>query len=193
MAYTTVGRVKQYLPQLADTSDHDALLAEIIDRAQRLVDDYLGFTFAAYGATATEKDVWSGNGGDYLLLPAYKTGSLSSVYLVTDRGGASEDDTEEIDDYSEDDRWRLWRAAKWPRRTWYRCKAIWGPGDVPDSIEEVTIEIAVNIWRGRDVGQFDRSGAEGGGSVAYARALTWSQRNAIDRVKMQFWGAWPQR
>ncbi len=192
MAYATVAELKRYLPQVTDSGE-DALLWTILERATDMVDDHLGFSFAAYGATATERDVWSGNGGDYLLLPAYKSGSLASVYLVTDRGGDSEDDTTEVDDYTEDERWRLWRAAKWPRRTWYRCTAIWGPGAAPESIKEVTIEIAVNIWRGRDAGAFDRSGAEGGGSIAYARALTWSQRSAIDRVKYQFYGAWPAR
>jgi len=192
MAYATVAILKQYLPQLTG-SEHDALLTSILNRATRLVDDVLGFSFAAYGASATERDVWSGNGGDYLLLPAYKAASLASVYLVTDRGGDSEADTTEVDDYTEDERWRLWRAAKWPRRTWYRCTAIWGPGPVPDSIVEVTLEIAVNIWRGQDAGQFDRSGAEGGGSIAYSRNLTWAQRSAIDRVRMQYWGAWPAR
>ena len=192
MAYATVAQVKQYLPQITG-SEHDVVLSAMIDRATRMVDDVLGFSFGAYGSTATERDVWSGNGGDYLLLPAYKTGSLASVYLVTDRGGDDEDATEEIDDYKEDDRWRLWRAAKWPRRTWYRCKAIWGPGGVPDTIVEGTIEISENIWRGQHAGQIDRSGAEGGGSVAYARALTWAQRSAIDRVRMQYWGAWPAK
>lgn len=192
MAYATVQQLKKYLPQVTDAGE-DPLLSTILDRATDLVDDALGFSFAAYGSTKTERDVWSGNGGDYLLLPAYKSGSLDSVYLVTDRGGDYEDDTTEVDDYTEDERWRLWRGAKWPRRTWYRCKAIWGPGAAPESIIEVTIEIAVNIWRGRDAGAFDRSGAEGGGSIAYARALTWSQRNAIDRVKMQFLGAWPPK
>lgn len=85
MAYATVPRVKDYLPQLTG-SEHDALLGLILDRATRLVDDALGFSFSAYGATATERDVNSGNGGDYLLLPAHKSGSLASVYLVTDRG-----------------------------------------------------------------------------------------------------------
>lgn len=192
MAYATVAELKRYMPQVTDSGE-DPFLSTVLDRATDMVDDHLGFSFAAHGATATERDVWSGNGGDYLLLPAYKAGSLASVYLVTDRGGDSEDDTTEVDDYTEDERWRLWRAAKWPRRAWYRCSAIWGPGTAPESIKEVTIEIAVNIWRGRDAGAFDRSGAEGGGSIAYARALTWSQRSAIDRVRMQFWGAWPAR
>lgn len=191
MAYATVVQLKGYLPQV--TSGEDSLLSTILDRATGMVDDHLGFSFAAYGVTATERDVWSGNGGEYLLLPAYKSGSLASVYLVSQRGTADEDDTDEVDDYTEDERWRLWRAAGWPRRTWYRVTAIWGPGAVPASIVEVTLEIAVNIWRGRDAGAFDRSGAEGGGSIAYARALTWAQRSAIDKVKYQFLGAWPQR
>jgi len=51
------------------------------------------------------------------------------------------------------------------------------------------LQVAVNIWRGRDAMQWSSSlGAEGGGAVSYQRALSWAQRSIIERVKTQYPG-----
>lgn len=183
-AYATLADLKGYLTQLAGKEEHDEVLEDVLERATDIVDDELGFSFAAYDeyAEAEEHDVWSGNGGRYLYLPAHQDDSVESVYLVTGRGTTSEATTA-VTDYLEETRWRLYRDAGWTPRSWYRVAAVWGPGPAPASIVQVTLEVAVTIWQGRGTGNFARlTGVEGSGAVAYNRALTWDQRTRIAKV-----------
>ena len=186
MAYATVAQLRQYLHNIPADAATDAILIEILDRATDLVDDELQFSFAAYAGTATERDVWSGAGGAILYLPPYESGSLAAVALVTGRGATSETETA-VTDYVEDARWRLYRDAGWTAWSWYRVEAEWGYGPAPDTIVQATLEIAVNIWRGRDAMQFQgKLGAADGGAVPYRRAMTWELRRSIGRVRSQY-------
>lgn len=186
MAYASVEQLRAYLEQ-TDEGD-ESLLTDILERAEALVDEELGFSFIDWDVDAepSERDVKCGAGGEYLYLPAHDEGSVASVEAVYARGAETET-TEAITDYTVEPRWRLYRRAGWVRGQWYRVAAIWGYGPPPTAITEVTLEVAANLWRGRHaVGWTSAVGAEGGGSVQVQRALTWAQRHTIERVRARY-------
>jgi hypothetical protein len=184
--YATVAQLRQYLPDVPVDADNDALLTSVLERATAIVEAELGFEFAAYDYVADEKDVYAGAGGKWLYCPAHMPESVTAVDLVASRGGDSES-TEAVTEYVESDRYRLYLDAGWLPRRWYRVTAVWGYGAVPTEIVEVTLEVAVNIWRGRDAMNWSTElGATSGGATPYRRALTWAQRSIIERVKGQF-------
>jgi hypothetical protein len=184
MAYGTVAQLREMLPQVPDTTANDALLATFLDRATELVEGQLGLVFAAYPATATARR-FNARGGAYLRLPYYLAGSLTELRYVyadlSDAEIASTDYEIEADDHT-----ALWRPGGWtPGR--YEATAKWGYGPAPAAIVQVTLEIAVNLWRGRDRGMFsDVVGVEGGGAVGYQRALTNQQRMVIQSVATKY-------
>lgn len=183
--YATVAQFHGLFDSMPNTDATTALLEELLERATQMVDRELGFSFAAYGAEATDKDVYSGNGGRYLYLPAYQSGSLESVALLSYRGTDDESETAETE-YVEETRWRLFLSDGWPAKRWYRVSAIWGCGPAPVDVVQVTLEIAANLYQGRNSGGATQIGAEGGGGQPFARALTWGQRDVIARVRMQY-------
>jgi hypothetical protein len=182
-AYATVVDLREYLDQVRDTEATDAALETVLERATAMVDGVLGFHFSAYGETATERDVWSGAGGEFLYLPAHEAGSLTGITLVSGRGTDWEAETE-ITDYVVEERWRLYRYAGWTRRRWYRATAVWGLGDPPAEVVEVTLQVAVNLWQGRDAGRWSENVGEG--AVQYQRALGWPQRNTLAPVRNKY-------
>lgn len=186
MAYATLDQLYDYLPQLA-RDEHDSLLSDILDRAESIVDDALGFQFAGYGE-ATTRDVECRVRWRWLEAPAHERGSIVAIAEVSGRGTSSETTTE-ITEFVEEEDGRLYRDEGWTRGAWYRIEARWGYGPPPDDIVEVTLEVAVNIWRGRDASQWSASiGVEGQGSVSYNRALTWAQRSIIEAVRTRYQG-----
>ena len=191
MAYATVAQLREYLPDVPVDAENDALLTNVLERATAIVEAELGFAFAGYeptdyGYLAEPKDVYSGIGGPWLYLPAHMPESVTAVDLVASRGSDNES-TEAVTEYVEETRYRLYLDAGWLPRRWYRVAAVWGYGAVPAEIVEVTLEVAVNIWRGRDAMNWSTElGATSGGATPYRRALTWAQRSIIERVKGQY-------
>lgn len=192
MSYASISllRAKPYLDQVATGAEADFALETVLSAANSIVDDYLGFSFAPYGSTATDKDV-RGDGSEYLKPPAYEADSITGITEVSARGETSESE-DDITDYvvDEDERpYRIWRGNGWGRGTWYRVTAIWGYGSAPDSVIEVEIEIAVNIWRSSAGSNFSTSiGVEGSGAVTVGRALTWAQRSILDGIRTRYLG-----
>jgi hypothetical protein len=189
MTYATTTNLRAYLPQVATGTTNDALLQAALDRAEGIIDEALGFSFAAYGSSTSTKDIQApGNVGHWLDLPYYKASSLTAVSLISGRGLTGESTTA-ITEYEEESDQRLYYAYGWTPGAWYRVTAIWGYGAAPNSIVEVELELAVNIWRGKDRGMFsDVIGAEGGGAVGYARALTNQQKMILDNVRSKYLG-----
>ncbi len=186
MAYATVAQLREYLPDVPDDAETESLLQTVLERATAIVDAELGFQFAPYDYVAESKDVYAGAGGKWLYLPAHMPESVTAVDLISSRGLDGES-TEAVTEYVESDRYRLYLDSGWLPRRWYRVTAVWGYGAVPEEIVEVTLEVAVNIWRGRDAMNWSTElGASGGGATPYRRALTWAQRSIIERVKGQF-------
>ena len=190
MAYASVAQLREYLGQIKAGATEDAQLANVLERASSIVDGALGFRFTPYTAVASNRDVLS-IGGTYLEVPAYEAGSITFIKAISSRG-ASGESLETITDWLAEETFRpyqVYRHGGWSDGTWYRVTAKWGYGPAPDDIVEVTLEVAVNIWRGKDA-SFGQSeiGVQGGGSVGFNRALTWAQRSIIDNVRTAYLG-----
>jgi hypothetical protein len=188
MAYITVAELREYLSQVKAGVTQDAELSKVIDRAHQIVNDALGFEFAAWASEASAQDVLTRSSGVWLWVPHYKLESVATVQSVFARGTDSED-LDTVTDWMEEDTSRLYANGGWTRGSWYRVTAIWGYGPVPDSIVEVELEAAVNIWRGRDAAMWQSEvGVAGQGAVSFNRALSWSQRDIIKAVRLQYLG-----
>ena len=184
-SYATVAQFRDYLKQVTPTAASDEQVQAILDRSTSIVDNGLGFSFAGY-ETGTKKV--RGSATAYLALPAHEAVSVAQVVRLAD--GEAMGDWEEldngslyrVDDYGAEGCWGQYR---------YSVTADWGYGSAPASIVEVTLEIAVNIWRSRDAGRFSNVvGVEGSGGVGYEGALTPLQRQIIKRVRAQYQKEW---
>lgn len=189
-SYASVTQLREYLGQVATNSTEDGKLQAILERATAIVGHALGFSFAEYSAAASNRDVQS-IGGTYLELPAYQAGSITFIKSISSRG-ATDESVETITDWLAEETFRpyqVYRGSGWTDGTWYRVTAKWGYGPAPADIVEVTLEVAINIWRGKDAsfGQPD-IGVQGGGGVSFNRALTWAQRAIIDNVRTAYLG-----
>lgn len=185
MPYATLDQLYGHLPQLTG-SNHDVLLTDILAHAHSIVNDVLGFEFGDYGDPEV-RDVECQAAMRWLELPGHEVGSVAEVQAVGGRGLASEV-TSTVSGWLEERDGRLYLDGGW-LRGWYRITAAWGYGPAPDSIVEVTLEVATNIWRGRDMMQWQSDvGMEGQGAVAYNRALNWAQRSIIEGVRARVLG-----
>lgn len=176
MAYATVAQLRAYLPQVKSGSVTDNELQDVLTRATDVIDTYLGFAFAGY-VTAV-KNVLA-NVGEYLWIPAHER---DSVTTVTQNGA-----TVTVTAWYSDDKIRLsghLHNPNWWQRGVVAVTANWGYGTAPAAIVEICLEVAVNIWRSRDRGQFsDVVGVETGGQIEVARmgAFTAPQKAVLDR------------
>jgi hypothetical protein len=183
MAYVTpaeFGGAQGYLKQL-DIEDDDALakITAVLLRAEAVVNGVLGFAYDDYPA-ASEKSVRPQYGA-YLPLPAHETGSVTAV---TTMGGHDLDGLWEetgkgylyaVDANGYEGNWNAGR---------YLVTAKWGYGPAPHDVKEVTLEIAVNIWRSAESGRFTNVvGASDGGAVGYEGALTPFQLMVLKDAK----------
>jgi hypothetical protein len=186
MSYATVVQLREYLVQVGSGAANDALLQSVLDRANSIVNEALGFEFAPYGE-ASGRDVECRHRQRWLEVPYHNAGTVATVEAISGRGTASEV-TDALDGWLEEDDGRLYRDGGWAPG-WYRITAQWGYGPAPASIVEVELEVAVNIWRGRDASMWQSDiGVEGAGAVSYNRALTWAQRSIIDAVRLKYLG-----
>lgn len=186
---------------------NDALLLSCLTRAGDIVraaiaaaigDD--AFDYLAYETAGTR--IVRGVDGTALELPPHRIGSVAAVAY---QSGTSPLAYAPFDasEWSEDATGRLYRAGGWgaygsaffggavwgswgggvggdgPR---YQITADWGYGpDVPPAIAELTIELAVNIWRSRDKGGFSEMvGVEGQGAIRAVAGLNKLQQQIID-------------
>lgn len=188
MSYNTTATLRTYLTQAAAGAPADAILQSVLDRSYDIVNGALGFVFdAAWAVGVTTKDVQAGL-GTWLALPYHKAASVTLVKLISGRATTGES-LETITDWIEETDGRLFTEETWADRCWYRVSAIWGYGPVPDSIEEVEMECAVNIWRGRDASSWQSdTGPSGEGALSFNRALTWAQRSIIDGIRNRYLG-----
>lgn len=200
--YATAAQLYEYLPQVEQTLANTARLETILTRATGIVRDALraaladpAFDYADWGVAAT-KTIRS-YGGEYLWLPPHQAGSITSVvygtYTLDDAAyGATTSgalQALEVSGLSYPLSWAWPRGADWGLTT-YIVTAVWGYGpDVPAAIEEVTLELAVNLWRARDSGGYVTAiGAEGEGSVRVVSGLNKLQQQVIANVAAQLSG-----
>ena len=186
-AYVTAaefGGSQGYLKQV-DITDANTLVvvSDIVDRATDFVDKYLEFSFGAYGSASVKKvrAGWS----NYLSLPPHQIGSVTTV---VDPAGTTLEYWDELEsgkllavDTDSGGEWS-WRDYL------YSVTAVWGYGPVPDSVVEVTLELAVNIWRSKDSGLFTRviGAADGAAAVGYEGELTPQQKMILDKIKASY-------
>jgi hypothetical protein len=172
----------------------DALLQNCLDRATDIVRNamraLLGdqtFDYAAYGSASTK--IVQGYTGDYLSLPAHQAGSVTLVEYQSGTNPATYA-TLPVDQWGEEADGRLYRSSTWLAAVWqrYRVTAIWGYGPVPDAIEELAIELAVNIWRSRDKGGFTEVvGVEGSGGIRAIAGLNKQQVMILENIRDQLY------
>lgn len=184
-SYATVAQFRAMLTQVPAGAATDALIETYLDRATAMIDGELGFSFAAFGAAATDKDFRLTRADDTLYLPAYSPGSITHVYEVSAKGTTYETTDEVLStEYDVLDNYALYRYEGWPAG-WYRVTAIWGYGEAPADIQQVCLEKAVNLFIGAQGGQFsDIVGVEGAGAVGYNRAWTNSQRSVLMQTRV---------
>lgn len=188
--YITSDDVALYLGQLqGNDPDVQAVLQPIVDRAISIVELELGFSFGDYPAAASDKTVY-GEGLPSLYLPPHEAGTVTAVEL---------EDGDAVTGWVEDEDGSLhlgstttwsfhWRSV-WAPGKRYVVTAKWGAGPASDALKEVTIELAVNMWREKERGMFsDVIGVEGEGSVGvgYARAWTNRQRATLDMIRRSY-------
>lgn len=182
MAYATVAEFQQYLQQ-TDATDTDVITV-VLDRATSIVDEYLTFSFDGYDSVATVRKVQSW-GTQSLRLPPHEAGSVTQVVY--------EGDTTALDEWEYDtDTGMILRTADYPSiGVWtvgrYAVTAKWGYGPVPEAVKEVTLELAVNIYRGRDRGMWtDIIGVDGETGVRFVGGVTNQQRAILKAVKARY-------
>ena len=190
--YATVSDFRAMMTQIPGGSETDALITTYLERATAKIDGELGFAFAAFGATATDKDFRTRTWSQYLTLPAYLAGSITHIYQLSGKGTLSESTSEilatEYDVLTEGaaNGERLYRDAGWPAG-WYRVTCKWGCGLPPDDIIQVCLEKAINLYIGGQGGQFsDVVGVDGGGAVGYNRAWTNDQRSVLANIRLRY-------
>lgn len=170
-----------------DASKIDA----VIDRAWSILCASLGFEFGEYPASTTDKVVYSAGGAE-LVLPPHEAGSVTTVLYPAGSTVPSTNYTQADGRLYLGGSYGYYGSSGW-MTTWergrYTVTAKWGYGLAPDSIKEVALELAVNIWRGADRGLFtDVIGVEGGGAVGYTGALTNQQKMVVNAVRRQYLG-----
>lgn len=154
----------------------DAILGDVLERAEAIVEDALApVVFASYG-TATSIDVLSqAQPSVYLKPPIHQAGSITAVKTIP-RPGAPIADEDDVDEWTQRDGYLI-LGSMWAGRQWYRITAVFGYGPAPAAAQQLALEVAVNIWRSKDRGLYSEiQGAEDGGSVRYIGGLTATQR-----------------
>ena len=181
----TLADLTAYLNQLQDATPPDlAVLQSILDRAESQVltvlrsltaDPSLDFNDDGVASTV---EVVSSFASTALYLPRHQHGSVTAIETTT---GATI-----VADWSQ---WNgvLYRPGFWQAHssypTMYRITAIWGYGAMPDTIAQIVLSLAVNIWRSKESGGFvDTVGVEGSGGIRAVAGL-----NKSDQVVLQAW------
>lgn len=170
----------------------DTLLQDCLDRATDMVRNALRslladptFDYTAYGAASTK--IVRGYSGYNLALPAHQA---SSVTLVEYQSGTNPSSYTALttNEWEQIGDGRLYRPVGWyggddPR---YRITAVWGYGPTPPlAIEQLTLELAVNIWRSRDKGGFSEVVGTEGGTIRQVAGLNKQQAMALENVRDQ--------
>lgn len=177
-------------PTITIEPNKDVLLQDCLDRATDSIRQELrscladsSFDFAAYPSVSTR--IIDGYLTYYLTILPHQTGSIT---LVERQVGWNPEQYQAIPD-----QWieqlltgQLYRGMGW-RNERYRITAIWGYGPtIPASIVELTLELAINIWRSKDKGGFtDIIGASGLGEIRQVTGLGKNQQATIRNIANQ--------
>jgi len=191
--YATIEQLRAYLPQIQLGSENDTTLTATLTRATGMVRDAMRvlladatFDYAAYGAASTK--IVRGFPSLYLTIPAHQSGSVT---LVEYESGTNPSTYATVADQWLEEDGRLYRSYGWSMER-YRITAIWGYGaTVPAAIEELSLELAVNLWRARDKGgMVETVGATGGGAIRIVSGLNEQQQAILLNTANQIKQGW---
>ena len=186
--YGTVARLRaEHLPQVTTGATNDALLLQMLDTATAFVNDALGFAFTGY-AVAAKRKFQHDAARTWLRLPYYQAGTLTTLGRCASTDSTTNAYDYDSDDYEieADDHTMLYADGGWPAGR-YEATAAWGYGTAPESIVKITMQLAADLWAGRDVrSQSNAAGVEGPGQVTVQRAFTWQQYQTIQTVRRQY-------
>lgn len=199
MAIITLAELKEYLTQLEQMPDADerdaaysTLEDSIIPRAEDIVQKELGVTFSAYGSPST-KAIYS-DGGRAIYLPPHQAGSVSAV-RAGDATATPIDASAYVYDAGTSALYVVgtgpYRPSYLPR--WsaglYTVTATWGVGPAPDAVKEVCLELAVNLWRGKDRGMWTEVVGGETAQLRFTGGLTKAQRDILRNVRRAYYPA----
>ena len=179
------------LKQVTPGPTREPELEQAIRGARGLLDAYMrlkvgiGWTgFEDPWPVAAAKTVW-GWGTSTLYLPPHKIGSVSTVSV----GGAALPSSSFAEDPGTGTLIHLGHpflaSAVYP--TWgrqaYVVTAQWGYGPMDDGVIEVLLQVATNLWRGRDRGMWtDTINPLGAPALTFTGGLTAEQRMVLDSI-----------
>lgn len=189
--YATAVQLRAYLSQVGSTVPNDTLLTDCLTRATDMVRNALRAVLADpafdYTIAAASTIIVTGYPTASLSLPAHTIGSVTLVEHETSTTPFTY--TAITDVWSEDSSGRLYRPGGWTAQR-FRITASWGYGaTIPPAIEELTLELAVNLWRAKDKGGYSETvGVDGsGGSLRMVAGLNKQQAQTIHDVAAQLW------
>lgn len=187
--YVTIEEMADLFPQIEGNLDKEQALATYILAAESIVDQFMGFSYGAYGAPSVRRLIFPP--GPYATLPPHQAGSVS---LVTDWNG---DDL--VGFWEVDSNGRLVAlpttsplgTAIWLEGP-YNVTAVWGVGPAPESVKQVVRELAINMERvGMKGGYTELVGVEGGGAIRHVSGLTQAHIGILSRAKDEALGRPP--
>lgn len=176
----------------------DSVLQSCLDRATDIVRGAMRslladetFDYVAWPSASTR--IVRAYSTYYLRLPPYKAASVTLIeYQSSSNPSAYTALTADAWEAQTDG--RIYRASGWGGGTQgdlprYRVTAIWGYGPTPpDAVVQLTLELAVNIWRSRDKGGFaEIVGVEGAGGIRAIAGLNKQQQLTLESLRNQLY------
>jgi hypothetical protein len=172
--YVSLSELKdQALDQFVGITTHDTALTARLEQATAAVNKYLATTTNLAVAGASSARTIYGSGTAYLPLPNY-VGAIASIttldgytvpyyaviggaLVLTDSTGIIlQPSIGGLSGYS----WGT--STVWPKGLPYTITAAWGyDADTLAILKAVTLDLAVQLWRYRDAGGSETTGAEG--------------------------------
>lgn len=186
MVFATIAALRTYLNQIPESVATDAVLQEIIERSSSLVAQALyPVTFQTEMPVASSIRVRTFGSARYLEVPRYWPDTITSIkqdgITISSFVIATE---KPFPEYSVSP--YLWPAGV------YEITASWGNGYAPDLVTQITLEVAVNIWRTRSTGSFSDTTGGGsagdprGGGIRYVGGMLPQHKDAISALKRQY-------
>jgi hypothetical protein len=186
---TTRAELYAYLQQVAVNVVNDALMDDVLARATSIVEQAVEHEYSVGGSPQlTTVEVYS-YGSPYLMIPVH-SGAVTSVVgpdgVVVPSTYYTEQSNGTLYPVAGAGSPVWWSPSRpYPTYMWaagrYLVTADFGPSAAPDAIVQVTLEVAVNIWRSRDKGSWtDVVGVDGSGGVRFVGGLTKSQQGIIE-------------
>jgi hypothetical protein len=197
--YCTVTQLREYLPQIPASAATDAILTSVITRASQIIATETGIDF---NAAALGTRVVYGNGTIYLTPPPFVAASVTAItapagYTVPDwaeQEGAlvvasTLDVISQPFPYVLSDA-RAYALGGWGAGVPYTVAATFGYSGVPADIQECCLELAVQIWQGKDSGFNTVVGVQGAGVREVLRAYTPMMLRILDKYSNNAPGVW---